>query len=182
MRILARLVAVQDDEGSRVRVTRESRRVSESKTVVARVMMPQDANIAGNVFGGTILKLVDEICYVVATKHARTNIVTASVDSMRFLSPVHVGDLLTLKADVNAVWHTSMEIGVRIEAEDPRTVEVRHTGSSYITMVALDSAGKPCEIPELVLETPEDERRNQEARRRRARRMEEKAMDRSLSS
>ena len=110
-------------------MTRESRKVSESRTVVARVMMPQDANIAGNVFGGTILKLVDEICYVVATKHARTNIVTASVDSMRFLSPVHVGDLLTLKADVNAVWHTSMEIGVRIEAEDPRTVEVRHTGS-----------------------------------------------------
>jgi acyl-CoA hydrolase len=163
-------------------VSRESRSVSVSKTVVARVMMPQDANIAGNVFGGTILKMVDEICYVAATKHARTNIVTASVDSMRFLSPVHVGDLLTLKANVNAVWHTSMEIGVRIEAEDPRADEVRHTGSSYLTVVALDSEGKPCEVPDLMLDTPEDERRNQEARRRRARRLEEKAIDTALST
>jgi acyl-CoA hydrolase len=162
-------------------VSRESRSVSVSKTVVARVMMPQDANISGNVFGGTILKMVDEICYVAATKHARTNIVTASVDSMRFLSPVHVGDLLTLKANVNAVWHTSMEVGVRIEAEDPRADEVRHTGSSYLTVVALDSEGRPTEVPDLLLETDEDERRNQEARRRRARRLEEKAIDKALS-
>lgn len=161
---------------------RESRSVSVSKTVVARVMMPQDANISGNVFGGTILKMVDEICYVAATKHARTNIVTASVDSMRFLSPVHVGDLLTLKANVNAVWHTSMEVGVRIEAEDPRADEVRHTGSSYLTVVALDSEGRPTEVPDLLLETDEDERRNQEARRRRARRLEEKAIDKALSA
>lgn len=161
---------------------RESRSVSNSQAVVARVMMPQDANIAGNVFGGTILKMVDEICYVAATKHARTNIVTASVDSMRFLSPVHVGDLLTLKARVNAVWRTSMEVGVRIEAEDPRTGDIRHTGSSYMTVVALDESERPCEVPELVLETHEDERRNQEARRRRARRLEEKAIDKALSS
>ena len=161
---------------------RGSRSVSDSQAVVARVMMPQDANIAGNVFGGTILKMVDEICYVAATKHARTNIVTASVDSMGFLSPVHVGDLLTLQARVNAVWRTSMEVGVRIEAEDPRTGDVRHTGSSYLTVVALDESERPCEVPELVLETPEDERRNQEARRRRARRLEEKAIDKALSS
>lgn len=161
---------------------RESRRVSETQSVVARVMMPQDANIAGNVFGGTILKMVDEICYVAATKHARTNIVTASVDSMSFLSPVHVGDLLTLQARVNAVWRTSMEVGVRIEAENPRTGETRHTGSCYMTVVALDESEKPCEAPDLTLETPEDERRNQEARRRRARRLEERAIDKALSS
>lgn len=162
-------------------MNRMARNMSESKSVVARVMMPQDANIAGNVFGGTILRMVDEIGYVAATKHARTNVVTASVDSMRFLSPVRVGDLLTLKASVNAAWRTSMEVGVRVEAEDPRTGEVRHTGSSYLTVVALDASGKPCEVPELALETPEDERRNQEARRRRARRLEEKAIDRALS-
>jgi acyl-CoA hydrolase len=162
--------------------SRESRKVSDSQAVVARVMMPQDANIAGNVFGGTILKMVDEISYVAATKHARTNVVTASVDSMRFLSPVHVGDLLTLKARVNAVWRTSMEIGVRIEAEDPRTGEVRHTGSSYLTVVALDESEKPFRVPELVLETSEDERRSQEARRRRARRLEMRAIDKALSS
>jgi acyl-CoA hydrolase len=156
---------------------RPSRRVSESRTVVARVMMPQDANIAGNVFGGTILKMVDEIAYVAATKHARSNVVTASVDKMDFLSPVHVGDLVTLKANVNAVGHSSMEIGVRVEAEDPISGQVRHTGSSYITVVALDSGGKPMKVPELELETDADRRRNREAMRRRARRVEEKAVE-----
>ena len=159
-------------------MTRESRKVSESKTVVARVMMPQDANVAGNVFGGTILKMVDEIAYVASTKHARTNVVTASVDRMHFLSPVHVGDLLTLKANVNAVWRTSMEVGVRVEAEDPRTGIVRHTGSSYLTIVALDHEGKPTEVPGLAPETEEDERRSREAVRRRSRRLEEKAVER----
>lgn len=143
--------------------------------------MPQDANLAGNVFGGTILKMVDEIAYVVATKHTRTNIVTVSLDRMTFHSPVHIGDLLTLKANVNAVWRSSMEIGVRVEAEDPRTGEIRHTGSSYLTVVALDDSGRPCETPELVLETSDDHRRNQEARRRRARRLEEKAVEQSIS-
>lgn len=158
-------------------MARPKRKVSESRTVVARVMMPQDANIAGNVFGGTILRMVDEIAYVAATKHARTNVVTASVDRMSFLSPVHVGDLVTLKANVNAAWRTSMEVGVRVEAEDPRSGSVRHTGSSYLTVVALGPNGKPTEVPELVLQNGEDERRNREAMRRRARRLEEKAVE-----
>ncbi|MGD9962556.1 MAG: acyl-CoA thioesterase [Thermoplasmata archaeon] len=153
------------------------RRVSDSRTVVARVMMPQDANVAGNVFGGTILKMVDEIAYVAATMHARANVVTASVDRMSFLSPVNVGDLLTLKANVNAVWRSSMEVGVRIEAMDPRTGQVRHTGSSYLTVVALGPAGQPCEAPRLRLEDDEDARRNREAMARRARRLEEKAVE-----
>jgi len=156
---------------------REKRKVSQSKTAVARVMMPQDANIAGNVFGGTILKMVDEAAYVSATKHSRSNIVTASVDKMDFLSPVHIGDLVTLKANVNAVWRSSMEIGVRVEAEDPKTGEIRHTGSSYLTVVALGPDGKPTTAPELVLETENDRRRNREAMRRRARRLEEKAVE-----
>jgi acyl-CoA hydrolase len=156
---------------------REKRKVSQSKTTVARVMMPQDANIAGNVFGGTIMKMVDEAAYVVATKHSRSNIVTASVDKMDFLSPVHVGDLVTLRANVNAVWRSSMEIGVRVEAENPRTGEIRHTGSSYLTVVALGTDGKPTTAPELVLESENDRRRNREAMRRRARRLEEKAVE-----
>ncbi len=159
----------------------DERTVSESKTMVARVMMPQDANVAGNVFGGTILKMVDEIAYVAATRHARTNVVTASVDRMSFLSPVHVGDLLTLKANVNAVWHSSMEVGVRVEAMDPRTGETRHTGSSYLTVVALDSDGRPVSVPQLVLETDEDVRRNKESFARRSRRLEEKAVERFRS-
>jgi len=154
-----------------------SRKVSESRTVVARVMMPQDANVAGNVFGGTILKMVDEIAYVAATMHARANVVTASVDRMAFLSPVHVGDLLTLKANVNAVWRSSMEVGVRIEAMDPRNGEMRHTGSSYLTVVALGPDGATCEVPRLELEGDEDARRNREAMARRARRLEEKAVE-----
>ena len=156
--------------------SREKRTVSESRATVARVMMPQDANIAGNVFGGTILKMVDEIAYVTATKHARANIVTASLDKMSFLSPVHIGDLVTVKAKVNAVWRSSMEIGVRVEAEDPRVGSVRHTGSSYVTLVALDPSGKPCVIPELVLETADDERRCREANDRRANRLKEKTV------
>lgn len=157
------------------------RKVSDSRSIVARVMMPQDANIAGNVFGGTILKLVDEIAYVAATRHARTNVVTASVDRMSFLSPVHVGDLVTLKANVNAVWRSSMEIGVRIEAVDPRSGEVRHTGSSYLTLVALGDDERPVEVPHLELETDDDIRRNREAAGRRARRLEEKAIERIRS-
>lgn len=156
---------------------RAKRRVSESMTTVARVMMPQDANIAGNVFGGSILKMVDEAAYVAAAKHTRNNIVTASVDKMDFLSPVHVGDLVTLRANVNAVWRSSMEVGVRVEAEDPKTGEKRHTGSSYLTLVALGPDGKPTLAPELILETVDDERRNREAMRRRARRLEEKAVE-----
>ncbi len=156
---------------------RKKRRVSESKTVLARVMMPQDANVAGNVFGGSILKMVDEVGYVASTRHCRANIVTASVDKMSFLSPVRVGDLVTLRANVNAVWHSSMEVGVRVEAEDLRTGEKRHTGSSYLTVVALDKDGRPTSAPELVLETEEDERRNREAMARRARRLEEKAVE-----
>lgn len=158
-------------------MARRRNRVSDSKTTVARVMMPQDANIAGNVFGGAILKMVDEVAYVAATKHARTNVVTASVDRMAFLSPVRVGDLVTLKANLNAVWHTSMEVGVRVEAENPRTGETRHTGSSYLTLVALGEDGRPTPVRNLILETVEDHRRNREAMRRRARRLEEKAVE-----
>lgn len=160
----------------------KERKVSDSRTVVARVLMPQDANVAGNVFGGSILKMVDETAYVAATRHARTNVVTASVDRMSFLSPVHVGDLLTLKANVNAVWRSSMEIGVRVEAMNPRTGEVRHTGSSYLTVVALGPDEKPSPVPALVLETDEDVRRNRAALARRARRLEEIAVERIRSS
>ena len=151
---------------------RSRRNVSESKAVLARVMMPQDANLSRNVFGGTILKMVDEISFVSATRHARTNVVTASLDKMDFHSPVHIGDLVTLYSIVNAAWHSSMEIGVKVTAENVRTGEVRHTGSSYLTVVALGEDGKPTEVPELILETNEDVRRNREANERRKRRLE----------
>lgn len=154
-------------------MTRAKRTVAESRAVLARVMMPQDANVSGNVFGGTILKMVDEISFVSATRHARTNVVTASLDKMDFLSPVHIGDLVTLYATVNAVWRSSMEVGVKVTAENVRMGGARQTGSSYVTVVALDENGRPTEVPELVPETEEEVRRNGDANRRRKWRFEE---------
>ncbi len=154
------------------------RKALESRSTMSMVMMQSDANHVGNVFGGTIMKLVDLISYVAASRHCRMNTVTASIDKISFLSPVHVSDLITLKASVNAAWKTSMEIGVRVEAEDMKTGEVRHTGSCYVTMVALGPDGKPARIPPLILESEEEHRRFRQASRRRARRLEEAALER----
>src|SRR5205809_3690383 len=101
-----------------------------------------DANSAGFVHGGTVMKLCDEAAGIAAIKHSRCRVVTAAMDRMTFLLPVHVGQLLTLRASVNAVWRTSMEVGVRVEAEDPRSGEVSHTNTAYLTMVALDDEGR----------------------------------------
>ena len=134
--------------------------------------MPMDANVVGNVFGGTILRLIDEVASIVAFKHARSNVVTASIDRMDFYSPVYIGDMLRLIASINYVHRTSMEIGVRAEAENPLTGEVRHTGTCFLTYVALDKNGKPTRVPSLTPETEEEKRRWAEAEDRRKRRME----------
>jgi acyl-CoA hydrolase len=134
-------------------------------------MMPQDANIQGNVYGGTIMKLVDEIAGIVAGRHCRQNVVTASIDRMDFFKPVYIGNLLILKAAVNHVGRTSLEVGVRIEAEDLKTGEVVHTASSYLTFVALDSEGKPTLVPAIIPETPEEKRRFNEGAQRRLMRL-----------
>ena len=115
----------------------ESRRVRESQATLVRWMGITDANSAGFVHGGTVMKLCDEAAGIVAIKHSRLRVVTAAIDRMTFIHPVHVGELLTCKASVNAVWRTSMEVGVRVEAENPRTGETRHTSTAYLTMVAL---------------------------------------------
>jgi acyl-CoA hydrolase len=146
-------------------------KVSDSALVSSHLMMPQDANIQGNVYGGTIMKLMDEIAGVVAARHCRKNVVTASVDTMSFLEPVYIGNLLIMKSAVNYVGRTSMEVGVRIEAEDLRSGTVVHTGSSYMTFVALDSAGKPALIPKIVPVTEAEKRRNRAARKRRSERL-----------
>jgi len=141
----------------------EPKPVSASRLVLAQVMTPLDANISGNVHGGNIMKLADTAAGVVAIRHSGRNCVTATVDRFDFHAPVYVGNLVTLKASLNYVGRTSMEIGVRVEAEDLRTGRKTHTNSCYITMVALDAEGKPAEVPRLLLETDEDRRRYEKA-------------------
>jgi acyl-CoA hydrolase len=143
------------------------KKVSESSLVSTRWMFPSDANPAGNVFGGAIVRYVDEIAAAVANRHARCNVVIASMDRMDFHKPVKVGDLLTLKASVNHVGNTSMEVGVRVEAENPWTGDVVHAASAYATMVALDGKGIPKRVPRLIAETEEEKRRFREAENRR---------------
>jgi len=142
--------------------------VSESQMTNVRIMMPTDGNILGNVFGGAIMRYMDEVAGIVAFHHARKNVVTASIDRMDFYAPVYVGNLLILKAAVNHVGRTSMEVGVRIEAEDPLTGTTTHTGSCYVTFVALDSDGRPSKVDPVVPVTPDEKRRFKEAILRRA--------------
>lgn len=157
----------------RVMLMVEAKPPSESLTTMVRIMMPMDANIAGNVFGGSILRMIDEVAGIVAVKHCRTNVVTASVDRMDFRSPVFIGDILRMISSVNYTHKTSMEIGVRVEAENPLTGEIRHTGTCYLTCVALDKNRKPTLVPELRLETDEEQRHWREGEQRRKLRLQQ---------
>jgi len=116
-------------------------------TVISHVMMPYHANPAGNVNGGVIMQLIDDAAFVIATRYARSNVVTASIERVDFHRPVHVGDLLTLKGCINMTHRSSMEIGVRVEGEEMKSGEVRHIASAYLTFVALDERGRPSAIP-----------------------------------
>ncbi|MBM4326363.1 MAG: acyl-CoA thioesterase [Deltaproteobacteria bacterium] len=156
----------------------EGKRVSDTRIVMAAQMNPEDANPAGNVHGGVIMKYVDTAAGAVAIRHARRIAVTASIDRLDFHHPVLVGNILILKASLNFVGRTSMEVGVRVEAENLLTGDVRHTASAYLTFVALDQTGKPAEVPPLILETDEDRRRNCEAIVRRKARLEERERER----
>lgn len=135
----------------------------------------EDANTGGFVHGGTVMKLCDEAAGLAAMRHCRMRCVTAGVDRMTFESRVDVGELLTLKARVNAVWRTSLEVGVRVEAENIRSGEVRHTSTAYLTMVAVDDEGVPVPVPDLPAPAdPEAIRRESEAQRRRSNRLGER--------
>jgi acyl-CoA hydrolase len=153
----------------------QGRPVSESRVILSHLMLPLDANPAGNVHGGVIMKYIDNAAGVVSVRHARTICVTASIDRMDFFKPMYIGELLTLKASLNMVGNTSMEIGVCVVGENLLTGEKKHVASAYLTFVALyDENAAVKKLPSLILETPEDERRNEEARYRRANRLEEK--------
>jgi acyl-CoA hydrolase len=133
-----------------------------------------DANTAGFVHGGVVMKLGDEVAGLAAVRHCGGRVVTAGMDRMAFVEPVHVGNLVTCRAMVNAVWKSSMEVGVRVEAEDPRTRETRHTSTAYLTMVAVDTEGKPVPVPPLEVDGEVEERRQREAELRRKNRLAER--------
>ncbi len=147
---------------------------SESRAQLARWMGLGDANSAGNIHGGTVMKLADEAAGLAAIKHSRQRVVTASMDRMNFLYPIHIGELVTFSASVNAAWRSSMEVGVRVDAENPRTGEGRHTSTAYLTMVAVDEHGRPMPIPPLIATTEVEQRRMREAELRRANRLAER--------
>jgi acyl-CoA hydrolase len=149
-------------------------KIKDSLVTLAQVMIPEVANPAGNVHGGVIMKWIDTTAGVVAVRHARCNVVTASIDRLDFHNPVFVGNLVFIKGSLNMVGKTSMEVGVRVEAENVIIGEVRHTASAYLTFVALDLQGKPQSVPPLLLETEEEVRRNREAQVRRESRLAEK--------
>jgi len=144
----------------------EGKKVSDSKIEMAQVMLPEDANAAGNVHGGTIMKLIDNAGGVVAHRHSRSNVVTVSISQMSFLAPAYIGNVVFLKASVNYVGRTSMEVGIRVEAEDLTTGERVHTGSAYLSYVALNKEGTPAVIPPLIIETETEKRRYEEGKKR----------------
>lgn len=142
--------------------------VTESRVELVHLMRPQHANFAGNVHGGSLLSLMDEVAYACATKYAEAYCVTVAVDHVEFLSPIRVGDLVRMRAAVNYAGTTSMEIGITISAEDPRRPgTARHANRCFITMVAVDDAGRPQAVPRLVCETSEDKKWCCEAQLRR---------------
>lgn len=142
-----------------------------SQSTISEVMMPHMANHVGNVHGGVLLGMIDRVGAVAAIRHARRVCVTVSVDQVDFREPIHLGELVTMQAMVNYVHRTSIEVGVRVEAENLVTGVRRHTNSCYLTYVAIDDAGRPVEVPPVLPETDEERRRFQAAERRRAQRI-----------
>ena len=143
------------------------RSVSYSRVTLTELMIPGYANFGGKIHGGILLSLMDKVAYAAAAKHAGTYCVTVSVDGVDFLQPVEVGELVSLLASVNYVGRTSLLVGIKVIAEDVRTGLVKHTNTSYFTMVAKDDKGKPTPVPGLILESPVDTRRFLEAIKRR---------------
>jgi acyl-CoA hydrolase len=152
-------------------MTRE-KAVSESRVEMAQVMFPPDANQAGNIHGGSIMKLIDTAAGIVAMRHCRTNVVTASMDRLDFHEPVFVGELVILRASINYVGNTSMEVGVRVEAEDLMTGDVRHTNSAYLTLVSLGENRRPMPVRKIICQTKDEKRRFEEGKTRAQRRKE----------
>jgi len=140
--------------------------VGSSRASTTRLMVPTDVNFAGNVFGGHILAEIDQVAYITAARHSQASCVTASVDRVDFLSPVHVGDVVDFEAELTYVGTSSMEVWVRVRAESTHGGDPRPVGEAFVTMVAVDASGRPIPVPPLRLETVEERLRFEEGRRR----------------
>ena len=150
----------------------EARSAHESFVIMTEMVLPQHTNAIGTVFGGVVMSWVDIAAAICAERHSNKQVVTASVDALEFVAPIKLGWIVSLKASVNYVWTTSCEVGVRVTAENPRTGENFHTASAYITMVALDSHGRPTRMPAVKPDTDDQRRRFEEAKYRRTSRLE----------
>jgi uncharacterized protein (TIGR00369 family) len=159
------------DEVEKRRGALGPRPASASSVALIQQMELVDANVMGNVHGGSVMKLIDTAAGLAATKHAGGSVVTVAMDEMSFLEPVHVGDLVTVRAMVNDVGRTSMEVGVRVEAENIVTSRRVHTSSAYLVFVALDGDGRPRSVPQVTAETEEERQRQREAKLRREARL-----------
>ena len=148
------------------------RLVSESASEISEMALPTHANPLGNLLGGRVMHLVDIAAALAAMRHARCSVVTASIDNMNFLYPIHIGELVLLKASVNRVFTTSMEVGVKVLVENLRSGEVRHTSSAYLTFVAIGNEGEKLPLPQVIPETEDEIRRFQKAGERRKVRLE----------
>jgi acyl-CoA hydrolase len=140
--------------------------VSASRASTTRLMVPTDANFMGSVFGGQILSEIDRVAYISATRHAKAYCVTASFDRVDFILPVHVGEVVDFDAELTYVGHTSMEVWVRVRSEALVGGEPRLVGEAYVTVVAVDSMGRPVPVPALRLESDDERRRFEEGERR----------------
>lgn len=158
----------------------KAKRVADSQVETTHLMMPNFANPAGKIYGGTILSLADSVAYMCAARHSTPNCVTVSVDQVDFREPIEIGAVVVFKASINYVGRTSMEVGIRIESEDLQTGLRRHTNSCYFTMVAIGEEGKPTPVPSLITETADEKRRFQEGRIRREHAKELSAKRRTL--
>lgn len=156
-------------------ITLPGRPVRESMSEYTELAMPNDANPLGNLMGGRVMHLVDLAAATAAMRHARMPVVTASIDYMTFLTPIHIGDLVILKSQVNRVFRTSMEVGVKVYVENLRSGVLRHTSSAYLTFVAIDQSGNRVPVPPVIAETDEERRRYEQAGERRKYRLELKA-------
>ena len=150
--------------------------VTNSQVEMIEIVFPNDANPLGNIFGGRVMQLIDIVGSIAAMRHCRNAVVTASMDRLDFVSPAYVGEILILQASVNFVARTSMEVGVKVTAENPLTGERRHTGSAYVTYVSIDKAGHPIPVPAIEPRSEVEKRRHDQAQHRREVRLKERAL------